>query len=104
MKNYLFQYLSRCIDLQQERSRGNRAGACARDWQARRRGPRPGATWASQAVSHEHPGPAPAPPCRSNCGALPNWVLQALVQLLCRTAKLAWFDSDSAKALVEEAK
>ncbi len=40
----------------------------------------------------------------SHCGTLPNWVLQALVQLLCRTAKLAWFDSDSAKALVEEAK
>lgn len=40
----------------------------------------------------------------SNCATLPNWVLQALVQLLCRTAKLAWFDSDSAKALVEEAK
>jgi exportin-7 len=43
-------------------------------------------------------------PRRSNCATLPNWVLQALVQLLCRTAKLAWFDSDSAKALVEEAK
>ena len=40
----------------------------------------------------------------SRCGSLPNWVLQALVQLLCRTAKLAWFDSDAAKALVDDAK
>lgn len=52
------------------------------------------------------PPPAfhPATCFRSHCATLPNWVLQALVQLLCRTAKLAWFDSDSAKALVEEAK
>lgn len=32
------------------------------------------------------------------------FVCTSVVQLLCRTVKLAWFDSDSAKAIVEECK
>lgn len=33
-----------------------------------------------------------------------QFVSTSLVQLLCRTVKLAWFDSDAAKAIVDECK
>jgi hypothetical protein len=33
-----------------------------------------------------------------------HFVLSSLVQLLTRTVKLAWFDSDQAKAIVDECK
>ncbi|EFJ44129.1 hypothetical protein VOLCADRAFT_65225 [Volvox carteri f. nagariensis] len=40
----------------------------------------------------------------SNCATLEHFVCSSLVTLLCRTAKLGWFDSDSHRAIVEDAK
>ncbi|PNW69825.1 hypothetical protein CHLRE_19g751347v5, partial [Chlamydomonas reinhardtii] len=40
----------------------------------------------------------------SNCGTLEHFVASSLVQLLCRTAKLGWFDADTHRAIVDDAK
>ncbi|KAG2485018.1 hypothetical protein HYH03_016221 [Edaphochlamys debaryana] len=40
----------------------------------------------------------------SHCPNLEHFVCSSLVQLLCRTAKLGWFDSDTHRAIVDDAK
>ncbi|GIL63010.1 hypothetical protein Vafri_17171 [Volvox africanus] len=40
----------------------------------------------------------------SNCTTLEHFVCSSLVTLLCRTSKLGWFDSDTHRAIVEDAK
>lgn len=40
----------------------------------------------------------------SHALSLESFVAINLVQLLCRTVKLAWFDSDAAKAIVDDCK
>lgn len=40
----------------------------------------------------------------SHALTLENFVAVNVVQLLCRTVKLAWFDSDAAKAIVDDCK
>lgn len=40
----------------------------------------------------------------SNCTRLEHFVSVSLVQLLCRTAKLGWFDADTHRQIVEDAK
>lgn len=56
------------------------------------------------AGSPSRPPQLPPPPMRSNGPGLEHFASVSLVTLLCRAAKLAWFDSDASRALVDECK
>ncbi len=50
----------------------------------------------------QHTPPCHPRRCCSNGPTMEHFVATSLVQLLCRIIKLAWFDSDAAKAIVAE--